>query len=145
MNKEAIFRHIIESCKEKSSIEKFLSLKMERLQEMGHNSSLATARNYINIAEQKRKQNIDIWDENVIDEIIIEVIRRGKGKGIDKRFNFTYTPQEKNFQNSTETWIDNVMDYIKKWLSDIAPDLQVFKTIRDKFMNHLKGCYKSLR
>jgi hypothetical protein len=137
MNKEAVFKRIIESCKEKSSIEKFISLKMERLQEMGYNSSLATARNYVNMAEQKRKQNIDIWDDNVIDEIIIEVIKNGKGKGTGTRFNLSYTPQEKNSQNSTETWINNVMDYIQKWLSDIAPNEEVFKDIENKFKSHI--------
>jgi hypothetical protein len=135
MNHNIIFRQILESCKKKSLVEEFIFFKMQRLQEMGHNTSLATARNYISFAEKMRKQKINIWDEKVIDEIVIKVIE--KGWGTDHTFLFNLTPQEKKSQNLSEAWIENVVSYIRNGLFDVAPNEEVFKTIENKFKGHL--------
>jgi hypothetical protein len=130
-----IFKQILHPHKKKSLVEDFISFKMQHLQEMGYNSSLATARNYINFAEQRRKQKLDIWDEKVIDDIIMDVIKNGKGT--DDRFLFNLTPQENESQDSSKAWLKNVMSYIQKGLSDIAPNSKVFETIENMFRSHL--------
>jgi hypothetical protein len=107
------------------------------LREMGHNNSHATANNYVSIVEAKRKQNENIWEDKSIENSVSETISRGMGT--DQKFYFNYSPQEQKSKNPQKTWFENLKINIQKKLSDIAPNLDIFEIIKNKFIAHFRS------